>query len=477
MILRGVFFKIGTIIKGIMAENRTIRVKLTLKQTQCWDAFWNPIINQILFGGAMGGGKSYIGCLLLFRFAEWVIRKFNLQVDKYPILLGFMGRYRAVDFNDTTLETWKRIIPQDQYYIRSQDKEIIIQDKVKYAFGGLDSTEAVSKFSSAEFAVVFIDQAEECDRDKIAVLMSRFRLQINGEPLPYKALFTANPANCFLKDEFVLGNDPKKVFIPALPRENPYLPETYIDSLREAFKHRPELLLANLEGSWDSLEGADIVIKDLWVRRAEAVYKPIIDIRKKRVVVCDVSRFGDDETVIYYMEDTDIKDRIIYGKKDTMQTAGKIHIFAQEKKADMIGIDEIGVGAGVADRLIEMGNNVLPINSASASGDKKKYYNLRAQMWWEAGEMFASNDIKLTYDDPELKRQLTAPTYEIRNGKIKIEEKDKIKERLGRSPDRADTYIMGLYTLKQAVISEVSERYYADDIDYVKQRSGKYSGL
>lgn len=460
-------------------ENQEIRVKLTLKQTACWDAFWNPAINSILFGGAVGGGKTTIGCLLLFQYTDYIIKRFDLKLNKYPILLGFMGRNRGVDFNDTTLENWKRNIPQDQYYIRLQDKEIIIQDKVKYAFGGLDREEDISKFNSAEFAVIFIDQAEECDRNKLAFLRSRFRLQINGEPLPYKELYTANPKNCWLKDEFVLGNDSKKVYIPALPAENPYLPVTYIDSLKEAFKHRPELLLAYLQGSWDSLEGSDIVIKDIWIRQAELVQKPKPEMgsRFKRVIACDVSRFGDDETVIYYMEDTDIKDAMIFGQKDTMHTAGEIHIWAQKKKPDLIGIDEIGVGAGVTDRLIEMGDNVLPINSAKESRDKNKYYNLRAQMWWEAGEMFANHDIKLTYDDVEMKRQLTAPTYEIKNGKIKIEEKDKIKEKLGRSPDRADTYVMGLYTLKNAVISETRQRYDVNDYDYVKKHSNIYSGL
>uniref|UniRef100_A0A6M3IF81 Putative terminase n=1 Tax=viral metagenome TaxID=1070528 RepID=A0A6M3IF81_9ZZZZ len=454
-----------------------IEITLTPKQRECWQAFHNPDINSILFGGAMGGGKSYIGCLLLANYAKWVIKEFNLPVTKYPIQLGFMGRNRAVDFNDTTLETWKRLIPKEYYYIRSQDKEIVIEEKVKYAFGGLDTTEAVSKFSSAEFAVVFIDQAEECDRDNVAVLRSRFRLQINNTPLPYKELYTANPKNCWLKDEFVLGNDTHKIFIPALPKENPYLPKTYIDSLKEAFKHRPELLLANLEGSWDSLEGSDIVIKDIWIRQAELTILPVIDNRKKKVIACDVSRFGDDETVLYYMEGTDIKDAMIFGQKDTMQTAGKIHIWAQEKRPDLIGIDEIGVGAGVTDRLIEMGNNVLPINSSNTGEDKNKYYNLRAQMWWEAGEMFARKDIQLTYQDSELRRQLTAPTYEIRNGRIKIEEKEKIKDRLGRSPDRADTYIMGLYTLKRAVYSELLDRYDVNDYDYVKRHSNKYSGL
>ena len=115
---------------------KTIKVKLTLKQTKCWDAFWNPEITSILFGGAMGGGKSWIGCRLLDEYATRIIERFNLQPTKYPIQLGFLGRYRGVDFNDTTLETWKRTIP-DHYYIRTQDKEIVIEDKVKYAFGGM----------------------------------------------------------------------------------------------------------------------------------------------------------------------------------------------------------------------------------------------------------------------------------------------------------------------------------------------------
>ncbi|MDD5006569.1 MAG: hypothetical protein PHS33_08750 [Candidatus Omnitrophica bacterium] len=429
------------------------QVKLTEKQTQCWDAFWNPAITSILYGGALGGGKTFIGCLLLFYYANWAIEEYKISLTKYPIPLGFMGRNRAVDFTKTTLELWKRIIPQDQYYIRDQPKEIIIQDKIKYHFGGLDREEDVSKFSSAEYAIIFIDQAEECDRDKLAMLRSRKRLVINSKELLYKELFTANPRNCWLKDEFVLGNDPKKVYIPALPKENPYLPKNYLDSVQEAFKHRPEQLLAFLEGSWDSLEGADIVIKDIWLRDASNVVKTYVG-RPKRVFGVDVARFGDDTTVCYCLDGTDIESELIFGQKDTMYTAGKIHIWAMEKKPDLIGIDVIGLGAGVADRLREMGDKILEVNSAEKAGEEEKYYNLRAEMWWNMGRRFSEKDIKLTWKDAELHRELSAVSYLIRNGKILIEPKDKIKERLGRSPDKADAYIIGLHALDNAVIEE-----------------------
>ena len=458
--------------------NNKIRVKLTLKQTQCWDAFWNNINIAILFGGAMGGGKSFIGCLLCDSYASWVIENFNLQPNKYPINLGFMGRERAVDFNKTTLETWKRNIPQSHYIIRSQDKEIVIEDRVKFSFGGLDREEDVSKFSSAEFGLVFLDQAEECKKDNIAVLMSRFRQKVNGIPLPYKKLFTANPANCWLKDEFVLGNDPHKIYIPALPTDNlENLPASYIPSLKEAFKHRPELLLAFIEGSWDSLEGADIVIKDIWIRDAANVVKTYIG-RPKRVFGVDVARFGDDTTVCYCLDDTDIEDEMIFGQKDTMYTAGKIHIWAMEKKPDLIGVDVIGLGAGVADRLREMGDDVLDVNTAEKAEEDTKYYNLRAEMWWNTGRRFAEKDIKLTWkgksgEDRDLAKELSSVSYLIRNGRILIEPKEKIKERLGRSPDKADAYLIGLYTLDNAVITEDYNDY---DDDY-KSKCNRYTGL
>ena len=126
-----------------------------------------------------------------------------------------------------------------------------------------------------------------------------------------------------------------------------------------------------------------------------------------------------------------------------------------------------------------MGDNVLDFNSAEKAEEETKYYNLRAEMWWNTGRRFSEKDIKLTWhglsgEDKDLQRELSAVAYLIRNGKILIEPKDKIKERLGRSPDKADAYLIGLKTLDSAVIADNFGDW--DDEDY-KAKCTKYVGI
>jgi len=419
---------------------------LTARQTQAFDTLERDDIKEVLYGGAKGGGKSVFGCLWCFQRSLDIIKECCIGPRKHPIPIGFMGRKRGVDFTNTTLETWKRFIPDYAYTIKGKPAEIILCDCVKILTGGLDNSEIVNKFNSAEYAFYFIDQAEEVDREQIGELRATTRLIINGKKIPGKGLFTANPAPSFLKDEFILNPTPDRVFIRALPTDNPYLGREYIDVLRDSFKHRPELLRAYLEGCWDQLGGHNQLIKDAWLENAGKIklYPPV----KKTLITCDPARYGDDETVIYSLQNTVISKQLIYGKKDLMYTANMLHCLSRKNDDCLIVVDVCGLGAGLVDRLIEMGDNVLGIDNASRSTEPETYYNLRSEIWCKAADMFAGGDVELQTDDVRLKGQLTTPTYELRNGRILIEAKADIKKRLGNSPDRADTYVNGLYGLQ-----------------------------
>ncbi len=418
---------------------------LTAKQTLAWDALRRPDIKEILYGGAKGGGKSVFGCMWCFAKALEIIRECKIAPRKHPIPVGFMGRKRGVDFTNTTLETWKRFIPVNMYEIKSKPAEIIIANRVKILTGGLDNSEIINKFNSAEYAFFFLDQAEEIEAEQVGELRATFRLIINDKKIPGKGLFTANPAPSFLKDEFILNPTPDRLFIQALPTDNHYLGPEYIEVLKDSFRNRPELLKAYVEGSWESLGGFDQVIKDSWVRNAAGItlYPP----RIKKLITCDPARYGDDETVIYLLKNTEIAESEIYGKKSLMHTANILHTISHKNGDCLIVVDVCGMGAGVVDRLIEMGDNVLGIDNASKSEEPEKYYNLRSEIWCKAADMFADGDIQLKNAEHRLAGQLCTPRYEFRNGKILIEAKADIKKRLGNSPDRADAYVNGIYAL------------------------------
>jgi len=284
--------------------------------------------------------------LWAFQWCHHLIKFFDIDGSKPPIPLGFLGRKRAVDFNDTTLETFKKIIPPSMYEIKSHLKEIVIEDKVKINYGGLDDQETINKFNSAEYAFLGIDQAEETERNDVSVLQASLRLRVNHKTPPYKELYTANPAECWLKQDFILSNRPEGLFIPALPDDNPYLPETYKETLRRSFAHDPYALKAYLEGDWDAFSQVeDAVFLPRWFelcRKAEPDYDEDLDVK---IIAVDVAtKRGDNETVIIKRIGNTIISIDCYKNIPTTKTAQLIKLANEEFKADTIVIDSDGFG-------------------------------------------------------------------------------------------------------------------------------------
>jgi len=446
-------------------------VELSHQQTLAWDALHDPKMREVGYGGGKGGGKSVLGCVWVYCRCLELIREFHLKPSDNPIKVGFMGRKKGVDFRATTLETWKRFIPKDAYYIREQVQEIVVHNTVKIQFGGLDVPQGETireKFNSAEFAFVFIDQAEETVPAEVDVLRGAMRLIIPDPTDPadlkpedrrkphYMTLYTANPARCWLRDEFISAPTKEQVFIRALPNDNPYLGEEYVKTLQFAFRHRPELLSAYLGGNWDSFEGNDQLIKEAWIRNAQKQRFHHADVR--RVLVCDPARFGDDETVIYLMEETNIVKQWIYGQKDTAHTVNLLFVEYTQNDKPLIVIDSCGIGGPMLDRLQEMGANAIGINAAENAENVARYVNRRAEIWVKAADKLADGQVSLNVDDNILIGQLCTPKYTLPGGRYLIQDKKEIKGTLGRSPDRADCYVMGLEGLEYAQTERARKR-------------------
>ena len=135
----------------------------------------------------------------------------------------------------------------------------------------------------------------------------------------------------------------------------------------------------------------------------------------------------------------------------TNEIAARIAVAADKWKPDAIFIDDTGgFGAGVIDSCLQSGLTPIPVNFSGKASDPR-YMNRRAEMHFKMAEA-VKNGLALP-KVLELTGELTAPTYVFNNGKFRIEEKDQIKSRLGRSPDLSDALAL---TYAQPVVPSYS---------------------
>lgn len=154
-----------------------------------------------------------------------------------------------------------------------------------------------------------------------------------------------------------------------------------------------------------------------------------------RVMGVDCARFGDDRTVIAQRQGLASFDMAVMRNARTQEIGGQVMTRWQNWKADACFIDN-AMGNGVIDYCKLLDYDAIGIDFAGKPKNPR-YANKRAEMWFEMAEWIKAGGV-IPRDD-ELIAELCAPTYSFTNtGKIIIEPKDDVKERLGRSPDKAD---------------------------------------
>ena len=387
-----------------------------------------------LFGGAMGGGKT-----------RWLCEEGKDLSLQYPGNRGVMCRYHLSDFKNSTLKCIEECFPPEIIVNHNlAEHTITLINGSEIIYMGMSEAENVSKLKSMELGWFAMDEASEIPKENFLLFQSRLRKRMNdGTFPPFFGLLASNPADCWLKDMFVYQKNKDYAFIPSLPKDNPYLPGDYEARLRESYPE--DWVRIFLEGSWDELSDGKSVIPGDWIRRA---INAEIEIEEKRIVSSDIARFGDDEIVIDYLLGNRLVEQDVSNKQSLMETVGRIINKRRVYNAKMLVVDDAALGGGVTDRLREMDEKVLAINGGERANDFEKFVNLKSEIWWYAREQFEKGRVSII-NDPLLIRQLGVVKHSYRsNGKIIVEPKDEVKARLGRSPDRADAFILGLWGAK-----------------------------
>lgn len=231
------------------------------------------------------------------------------------------------------------------------------------------------------------------------------------------------------------------------------LKPTYIPQLQQV---REPLRSQLLHGDFTTVadDQARQVIQTDWVREAQARWermeKPDVLLRGLGV---DVARGGKDQTVISKRYGNWFDELLVYPGFQTKtgpEVAALVaECLTEKERKQRIVIDTTGIGSSPYDVLRAQEFNVDAFNGGSKSPftDKAGMYNFmnrRAEAWYKFSEALdpeSGEEIALP-PNPELMADLTAPTWELVGEGIKIESKDTLIKRLGRSPDRGDAVVM-----------------------------------
>jgi phage terminase large subunit len=230
--------------------------------------------------------------------------------------------------------------------------------------------------------------------------------------------------------------------------QSPRVSSEWIEARKAEWGENSPLYQTRVKGEF-SQSGEDLVIPLKWVEEC---------VNRKGVggaieIGCDVARFGSDMTVMIVRNGENVVDLQSFSQQDTMETVGRLKNLIDQYKPLRTKVDVIGMGAGVVDRLKELGYDVIGVNVAESASNTEQFQSLRSEIYWGLRERFRDKAISIPNDDT-LIGQLANIKYGYNSrGQTIIESKDEMKKRGLKSPDMADALALAYYSPSVAEVN------------------------
>lgn len=429
------------------------------KQKQAAEAWLNPNITDIVYGGSKGGGKSYLGASLIFGSALM-----------YPGTRYFIARKQLIDLRNHTIPTIDKVLKgwgikieeygrfngQDHcYYFNNGSSVLLIDAK------DMPSDPLFERFGSMEMTQGWIEEAGEFQESAMTNLSISIGRCLNDKyGLVGKLLQTCNPKKNYLYRNYYLPwkngiLPPDKVFIQAFAHENKKNEAGYVERLHKILKgvERERLL----EGNWEySSDASSLIDYDKILDAFTNTHVP----HGKKYITADIARLGGDRIVI--IEWDGWRGKVKHFTKQGLDVTGGIiedlRYKMQIGNSDVL-VDEDGMGGGIVDFLKFKGfvNNSSPLAAPNGPVDEKgnpikeNYDNLKSQCYFRMAERINRNELYLECDSEEVKQWIIEELEQVKQKALDsdlkkgVVPKDKVKELIGRSPDFSDSIMMREY--------------------------------
>lgn len=427
-------------------------MKLTKKQTQALDLLEDSTTNEVLYGGAAGGGKSILGSYWLLKSAlkytdtRWLMGRSELKTLKETTLVSF---FKVAAMQNLKADIHYRLNQQANTITLRNGSIILLKDLFTYP-----SDPNFDSLGSLEITGAFIDECNQISEKAKNIVRSRIRHKLDEYGLVPKMLMTCNPSKGWVYNTFYQPFKKNELpanrkFIKALVTDNPEISKSYYDNLMQLDEvSKQRLLYGNFEYDDDprTLIKYDNIIGSIreWRQPPQVTH-----------ISADIARYGNDKSVVVLWDGWDAY-MYSYEKKGVDVMAGIIKTFADQYNVPRgnIVVDSDGVGGGVSDllRARDFVNNARPIPTKRAPGGNwqpENYTNLKSQCYFSFAEIVNTGIINIFTKERDLlsqeMEQIKQAVDEFDTKKLSIISKDEVKESIGRSPDMTDALMMRMY--------------------------------
>ena len=209
----------------------------------------------VCFGGARGGGKS------------WVVRvKAILLALRYPGIKQMIMRRSYPELIANHIKPIKALLPVGTYRYNDSRKELTFGNGSEILFRYCNNDRDLDNYQGTETDVLYIDEATQFTEEQFKILNACVRGVdgANQDKYPKRTYITANPGGVghswvkrlFVDREYLGDEVPEEYsFIQSLVTDNFALMESQPEYIKSLEALPPKLREAWLYGNWDIYEG------------------------------------------------------------------------------------------------------------------------------------------------------------------------------------------------------------------------------
>lgn len=498
---------IEALLKGL-PEEEVIALANMEGVKEALDHKWNPNPGQqelallspadeLFYGGSAGGGKTdlLLGAAITKHKRSLVLRRTDKEAGRFirrmDEILGHRNGWNGQQKTFTWPET-NQIIefggcqhPGDEQKYKGEPKDLVAFDEVS------DFTEYMYRFIIGWNRTAIQGQRCRiiCASNPPTTAEGLWVIQYwapwldpthpnPAHPGELRWFTTIDGRDCevegpgphLINGEWVTAKS--RTFIPSFLEDNPDYADTDYASRLAALPE--ELREAYKEGKFSAAmrDNPFQVIPTKWIEEAmdrwdEDGYKDI----EMSAMALDCSGGGQDPAILAYRHGGWLGPLDSTPGKKTADADEMVRmVFNRRKHGAPVVVD---VGGGYASGVVlrfkdnHMEDDYLRFDGSQPStrttrGSGIRFYNKRAEAYWSMREELdpdqeGGSPVALPRD-PQLKADLASATYEITPRGIKIESKDDIRKRLGRSTDKGDAAIMCYSEGNRAIVRRINRR-------------------